>query len=1006
MQLARPHRLYRLEVRLDELTSWRRRAVRPVEAWRFDGAPLALGSPWPEVAGGHVLEAEATVPDDWPLDDVRLALDVGGESLVTLSAPEASASWGLDPNHTTFPVPGRRFAIRVEAVARRPFGEPVREPRLARAELVWTEPAVEKLHLLLRQIREAAEVLGEHEAVDGLLDLGEAALRDLDWPSETQTYLGRTAATRQRQVIWQAPSVIADPPPLNQAERARVAAVYDAAIAGLAALRHRYPPQGSIAVTGHAHIDLAWLWPYAETRRKLRRTFHTAANLLGEDQAFRFNQSTAAYYAQLEQDDPALLERIRALAAEGRWETVGGLWVEPDTNMPTGESLVRQVLYGQRYFERVFGHRHAVCWLPDCFGFSAALPQILKQGGLTSFFTIKVNWSETNRYPADLFWWQGLDGSRILAHTFDNPEGGYNGNVTPNCAHATWKNFRGKTIHDESLLAVGYGDGGGGVTPEMLARLEQLQHFPALPRLQWSRVDAYFASAHERAVAVEMPVWQGELLLEGHRATLTTQAATKALHRRAERALITAETVAGLAHLLGGPAPTSLEPHWRVVLKNEFHDILPGSSIAEVYADAGVELAAARAAGEAAETAALDHIAANLPAGALDDGILVVNPTLSPRPIDLRLDDEVFSAPLTVPALSARVVARADLTPEIPVVVTPATLENRHLKATIGPDGTVTSLILKAGGREAIAGRANQLWAYRQDKPRNWDAWDIEEDYWRSGEEVTEIVSIAIATAAPTHAAIRVVKRWRHSTITQTYTLTAVSRRLDIVTEIDWHDRRALLRVLHPVAVLSEHAVYECAFGVVRRTTHDNTSWDWARFEVPAHRFAALEEPNFGVALLNDGKYGHSTRGNILGLSLVRGPIYPDPLADEGRHAFTYSLMPYAGAWHEAGVLTEAEALNRPLPIRAVAGLKPGVYGTVTAQGTTAALAALKPAEDGDGLILRVYEPAGARGAFRVTPPPNWAVSGPLSILEEPIERAGPTDLLPFEIRSWRLRRG
>jgi alpha-mannosidase len=841
--------------------------------------------------------------------------------------------------------------------------------------------------------------------VPHLLDVAEKALRDLDWPSETGDYLARTAELTQRTRIWQAPVVAAEPPALTAAEVARVVAVHDAVVAALQALKRRYPPSGKVAITGHAHIDLAWLWPYDETRRKTRRTFNTALRLMEAAPAFRFNQSTAAYYAQLEDDDPALFAAVKAEVAAGRWEVIGGMWVEPDTVMPTGESLVRQILYGQRYFETTFGRRHTVCWLPDCFGFSGVLPQLLKQGGISSFFTIKVNWSETNKQPNDLFWWKGLDGSRVLVHTFDNPEGGYNGHVKPNCTFNTWKNFRGKVTHDETLLAVGYGDGGGGVTPEMVERLDQLQDFPALPEAAWTRVEDFFARAHARAAEVALPEWKGEMLIELHRATLTSQSAVKKNHRRAERGLIVAETVAGMAHLLGGPAPASLEPQWRLVLKNEFHDVLPGSSIREVYLDANRELGEVIEKATAVRDAALDALAARLPEGDLTDAVLVVNPTLSARPIAARLGDDVLASDIAVPALSARVIARARLAAEIPVAVTTASLENRHLKVAIGADGTVTSLVAKASGREAIDGRANQLWAYRQDKPRNWDAWDLEDDVFLSGEEVVDVVSVKVVADRPEFGAVEIVRRWRHSTITQVLSLTAVSRRLDIETTIDWHDRRALLRMLNPVAVAADHAVYECAFGVVRRTTHDNTSWDWARFEVPAHRFVALDEPGFGVALLNDGKYGHGVRGNVLGVSLVRGPVYPDPQADEGRQTVMLALMPYAGAWHEAGVREEADDLNQPLLVRAVSGRKAGVFPTATVSGTPAALAGLKPAEDGDGLILRLYEPAGRRGDLRVAAPAGWRLSGPLTLMEEPLERQEPVALMPFEVRSWRLSR-
>ena len=302
----------------------------------------------------------------------------------------------------------------------------------------------------------------DHEVAPLLLDAAESVHRSLDWPSATQDYIARFGDYTQRRSIWQLPKLEQNPPGLNQGERGSVAAAYEALVAQLRQLQQRFPPQGEITLTGHAHIDLAWLWPYAETRRKMRRTFHTALSLMEKSADFRFNQSTAHYYNQMEADDPVLFKAIGEQARAGNWETTGGLWVEPDTNMPTGESLARQVLYGQRYFEKNFGARHTVCWLPDCFGFTGAMPQILQQGGISSFFTIKVNWSETNKIPADMFWWEGLDGSRVLAHTFNNPVGGYNGYLGPEAYLATWRNFRGKATHPATLLAVGYGDGGGG----------------------------------------------------------------------------------------------------------------------------------------------------------------------------------------------------------------------------------------------------------------------------------------------------------------------------------------------------------------------------------------------------------------------------------------------------------------------------------------------------------------------------------------------------------------
>jgi alpha-mannosidase len=1014
MGLSLAQRLDRIIVRLGELQWWREREAVPVGDWRFEGAPIALGDFWPKREGVVAFSALGAAPEHWPLAETRLCLDLGGEALLTLSSEGGeTVRFGCDPYHQEFPIRRHAFTVNAEAVARRPFGEPVREPRLGTAKLIWLDLAVEALHLRLRQVAELCTELKDHEVVAHLITAAEETLHALDWPSATADYVARFASQAGQQKIWQLPPLKEKPAPLDDNQRASVSRADLKLIDALSQLQQKYPPQGQIALTGHAHIDLAWLWPYAETRRKARRTFHTALSLMeGSNEylarsGFRFNQSTAQYYALIEEDDPALFERIVAKVKSGAWETIGGMWVEPDTNMPCGESLTRQLLYGQRYFEQKFGLRHTVCWLPDCFGFSGALPQLLKQAGINAFFTIKVNWNENNRFPYDLFWWEGIDGSRVLAHTFENPWHGYNGAVNAECIVNTWRNFKQKALFDQSLLAVGYGDGGGGVTPEYIEREMQLRDFPVLPTTRWTRVEDFFARAHATAGHKELPVWTGDIYLELHRATLTTQSAVKKLHRQAERALITAETLASMAMLMGAPeVPESLEHMWRIVLKNEFHDILPGSSIAEVYEDAERELSEITGRALARQQMALKAMVDLLPDGDVQDAVVVVNPSLSERPLRVRLTDgSEFSSPERVPPMSVTAHTRAALEPAPGLTVTPSSLINEHLRVTLGNDGAITSLVHKSTGREVLAGRGNQLWVYPEDKPRNWDAWDLEDDYARRGIELNLVTAMQIVDQGPHRAAIRVTRKFRNSTIAQTYALEANGNRLDIETEIDWHDRHCLVRSLTPVDMRCPYATFEHANGVVKRTTHTNTSWDQAQFEVPAHRFADLSEAGFGVAILNDAKYGHSIKGNVLGLSLVRSPVYPDPLADEGGQRFTYALYPHAGDWHEGRVREEAEDLNQPLIGVTASGVHRVALSLVQTAGIDAALSALKPAEDRRGLVLRVYEPAGRRGDFAVTLPEGWQIVAPVNILEDEISREDGPALKPFEVRSWRIAR-
>ncbi|MDP9364457.1 MAG: glycosyl hydrolase-related protein [Chloroflexota bacterium] len=776
-------------------------------------------------------------------------------------------------------------------------------------------------------------------------------------------------------------------------------------------IKQDYPPIGRLAMTGHAHIDLAWLWPLAETRRKARRTFSSVLDLMDRYPDFTFNQSSAQLYAWLEEDDPALLERIKERVAEGRWEPVGGSWAEPDCMVTGGEALVRHLFYGQRYWQAAFGRRATVAWLPDVFGFSAGIPQLLRGAGIDGFFTIKLTWNETNRFPHDLFAWEGLDGSRVTAHMFRNlpPAHGYNGNVAPLDVLGTWRNYGGKRHHPESLFAFGWGDGGGGPSARMLENYARIKEYPALPRLRMARVDEFFAALPKEG----LPRWVGELYLEFHRGTLTTQGKVKALNRAAEHRLLEAEAFGAIAALHGFAYPgAALERAWKTLLLNQFHDILPGSSIAEVYEDAHRELGEAVAAATGARDAALHPRPLSVLLPGVGDGVSLRDPGGAAVPTQRTEDGLLVHDPgRTAPGLGWMVLgigdgqAAAEGGPGVRVEAADggAILENDLLRVEIGGDGTIHRLFDKEHGREALAGRGNQLWAF-VDKPRVYDAWDIEEDYERGGEEIGGVVAVEVTEEGPLRAAVRVGRAWRSSRIEQTYKLLAGSRRLDVATTVHWHERQMLLQARFPLAVRTLEATFETMYGAVRRPTHRNTSWDTARFEVSGHRFADLSEPGYGVALLNDGKYGHGVHDNILSLSLVRGPLYPDPYADEGEHRFTYALFPHAGDWTAAGVAAEAFAFNSPLVATALGTGRGGVplsSALVETVGVPLALGSTKPAEDGDGLILRLYEPHGARGAATLRFPDEVRRVEAVNLLEEPAP--GSVTELEHEGREVRL---
>jgi alpha-mannosidase len=1014
MLLSIDQRIELLKERLSEMHFWRDRQSKDLVDWTLDGESIALGEPWPDRHGVHTLTSgDVTVPREWTLDDVRIELDLGGEGLVSIRYDEETTSrWGLDPYHHRLPVERRSFTVEAAVVARQPFGVPNRDPRLARARLVWVDVAVERLALQLALVAETADVLRSHDVADSLLFAAERAVAPLAWPSATTTYLSRTVSSPRMQAIWELPSGLDDqPPPLTDQERTSIQDAGTRLTRDLLELKRLHPQQGSLALSGHAHLDVAWLWPLEETRRKAVRTYHTVVQLMDRDDDFTFNQSSAQLYAFVEEDDHDLFERIKKKVSEGRWELTGGMWVEPDMNMTTGESLARQLLYGQRYFRRVFGTPPKVCWLPDTFGFTPALPQLLAGAGIEAFFTHKLNWSETNQFPFDLFWWEGLDGSRVLAHGFNNPYGGYNSDVTPRPLAATWSNFRGKRWHDESLLSVGWGDGGGGPTEEMLDAANELQVFPMLPAVRFRRVEDFYQRIRKEVPLESLPVWVGELYLEFHRGTLTSQGRVKYLHRRAERDLLAVEVASTLAWLMGGQQPASLEHEWRILLRNQFHDILPGSSIREVNQEAEAELGGVVSRAGARIDEGLASLAATIASPGERDGLLVVNPDLTSRALRVEIEGDYDGAQRvgrTSLLAGARKIAGLETTvlfgaaPVEGLSVSEDRLENELLRVELDDRGRLTSVYDKSAGREVLEGQGNQLWAY-VDKPRVFDAWDIDATYASSGEEITDVEQSSVVESGPHRAAIRVTKRFRHSRITQDVRLWSNSARLDLRTKLEWRDRRWLLKARFPVAVRSGTASFETAFGLVERPTHRNTQWDAARFEVAGHRFGFLSEPGYGVALLNDGRYGYHAHGNELGLSLLRSPVYPDPLADEGEQIFTYSLYPFAGDWVHAGLLAEADDLNRPLLVRRVRAAAEASARPLIVEGLPVALGSLKVLEEGGGALLRIYEPRGARGRIDMTVATDWDVGGQLNLLEEPVASESPS-IGPFEVRSFMLK--
>lgn len=848
-------------------------------------------------------------------------------------------------------------------------GQPKTQIYMGECAVVQIDQPTRDFVVMARIAVEIAELLDENEpARYGLLNALDGAFKALD--------------TRE---------------PFGEAFYASVPAAYAVLKKGV---EEAGPPLDvDIVASGHAHIDVAWLWSLGQTRRKAGRTFYTVLRLMEQFPEYHFTQSQAQLYDYVRQDYPALFEAIKARVAEKRWEPIGGTWVEMDCNVTGPESLARQFLLGQSFFRRHYGPDACapVLWLPDVFGYAWNLPQLIKQGGLDYFFTIKIGWNQYNRLPYDSFWWQGLDGTRVLTHfsTTKDPNSifasTYNAMVSPAETVGTWTNFLQKELQRELLMSYGFGDGGGGPTREMLENIRVMGNFPATPRIRNGSVGDFFRRL-EATAGDRLPTWNGELYFELHRGTYTTQSRNKRANRKSEFLLHDAEFACAWAKALDPnfayPAE-SLGKAWELVCLNQFHDIIPGSSIGAVYVESLEQYAHVRALGEAARDAALKVIA-----GKAGGDLVVVNPTSFAR------QDLAFAS---VPLAPSGGLKRADGTPvpvqpteggawiaagELPpfsavpltasggaatppdtgLVVTPALLENNFIRVEFNADGDITRIYDKANAREVMppGTLANQFQAF-EDRPQNWDAWDVdiyfEDKMWTSD----PAQSVRVAEAGPLRATLEIRRRVLHSEYTQRVSLAYNSPRLDFDTQIDWRERNILLKAAFPVGVLSPVATYEIQWGNVERPTHRNTSWDWARFEVCAQKWADLSEGGYGVSLLNDCKHGHDIHNNVMRISLLRGPTDPDPDADLGEHRFAYSLFPHAGPWGEATVAA-AYALNDPLIVAKGSGgaLSP-LASMFAVNRPNIVIETVKRAEDGNGFIVRFYESQRQRGPVTLT---------------------------------------
>ena len=754
-----------------------------------------------------------------------------------------------------------------------------------------------------------------------------------------------------------------------------------------------------IAYIGHTHIDIAWLWTVAQTREKAQRSFSTVLELMRRFDDYIFMSSQPILYQMVKEEDPKLYAAIKERVAEGRWEVEGAMWLEADTNITGGESLIRQILYGKRFMREEFGVESRCLWLPDVFGYSAALPQILRKSGIDRFFTTKISWNETNKFPHDTFIWKGMDGTEIFSAFASSYAKPLNADLTLYTA----LNYKDKEYSDVQISTFGFGDGGGGPTKWMLENYERLKYgIPGIPKVTMRRSGEVIDEIEEKfnkscAEFKFTPKWVGELYLEMHRGTYTTLAKAKLHNRKSELLYQKTEAALTTAGLLCGTEypQKMLHDAWQVILLNQFHDIIPGTCIEEVYEVCDREYAKLLTEGQDLFDKTLQTIAGKVET---KGGLFVYNPnSFNYTGIVETADGPVYVR--DIPAIGYAVV-----TPETPensiLRAENRQLENELLRVCFDDKMQLSSIYDKANGRELLpSNQAANLLEVFEDCPRDYDAWEITEYYKQKRWIIDDVESVEYFVQ-PLCCGVTVQRRYHNSVLKQKIMLKTGSARLDFETFVDWHEDHVLLKAAFPLDIQAEQANYEIQFGHVSRPTHYNTSWDEAKFEVSAHRWADLSEKDYGVSLLNNCKYGYSCEGNVLKISLIKSPLYPNKNADRGEHYFTYSIFPHQGHSVLGGVVQQGYALNNPptaFKLSAQAGTLPERYSLIAANRENVIVEAVKQAENAESTIVRVYEAYGCKTTAQFTVPEKVKKAYLCDMMENRLEE------LPIENKTVQL---
>lgn len=748
---------------------------------------------------------------------------------------------------------------------------------------------------------------------------------------------------------------------------------------------------------GHTHIDVAWHWTVAQTHEKTGRSFATVLSLMNQYPEYKFMSSQPQLYAFLKKDYPHLYAQVKERIAEGRWEAEGGMWLEADANVTSGESLVRQILFGKRFFKEEFGVDNKVLWLPDVFGYSAALPQIMKKTGIEYFMTTKIAWNQFNKIPYDTFKWRGIDGSEILTHFITTKDPyqekesfftTYNGNLHPGAVIGAWDRYQQKALNNDVMISYGFGDGGGGPTYQMLEVGRRLEKgIPGAPRVQQGHSLDYFKRLDEKVGNnPKLPNWVGELYLEYHRGTYTSMARNKRDNRRSEQVYQALEKMNTLAMLHGKDYPQAeINRHWQTILLNQFHDILPGTSIEQVYEVTKQEYQEILHDGKAMLQAAISYLGAQI---ATKKPTLLVTNTLSFErndvvefelpigmdachlsrdgsviPCQQTFDGKMIAYITGIPANGYQTfeIIAGEVLVQPTINMTQTHIENNYFAITLDEHAEMTSIFDKKAQREVLkpGQKGNQLQAF-EDKPMYWDNWDIDIFYSEKMWIVDDVQSVEVIEHGPVRSVLRITRQFVDSKIVQDVIVYAQMAKIDFQTFVDWKQSQVLLKAAFPVEINTTKATYEIQYGNLERPTHKNTSWDQARFEVCAHKWADISEGDYGVSLLNESKYGHDILDGTMRLTLLKSGTMPHPTTDQEEHNFTYSLHPHQHDWQAAKTVEFAEMLNVPCETHLLpagqTGVLPATFSLLAVDKSNILIEVIKKAEADDSIIVRMYE--------------------------------------------------